>query len=249
MQKLGISLLTLLLLLPLVHAVVPLDGFVTDRADVLTDAQEQELIILLQQPYLEEKAQIAVVIVPSLEGQDITSYALDLAQGTLGDDQKNNGLLILLAIEERQYRFEVGRGLEPIFNDAKIGRMGRQLLVPALQKNNYFQGLYETLQAINAELHVQGAVPPQTYIQEETYTLETIQTLFGFIFMIIMISIIARSIKKKGRNDEDVFLTALFAASLLRPPRGGFGGGGFGRGGFGGFGGGGFGGGGAGGGW
>src|SRR3989338_6188279 len=103
---------------------------------------------------------MAVVIIPSLEGRDIEGYAFELANDKLGSKETNNGLLLLISITDRKYRFEVGRGLEPIFNDAKIGRIARTYLVPAFQEEQYGQGIINAMNSIHVELTGEG--DPQT---------------------------------------------------------------------------------------
>ncbi|MEM4755563.1 MAG: TPM domain-containing protein [Candidatus Woesearchaeota archaeon] len=233
---------------------IAITGFVNDYANALTPEQEAALTALLAKSYDANLAQIAVVIIPSLEGKDITHYALELAQGNLGDSQKNNGLLLLIALEERAYRFEVGRGLEPIFNDAKVGRIGRQLLVPAFRQGKYYQGIEQAILALNAELGIEGGPMPEGYDgsassqQNSSVQLNPLYLLlFGVLFFLLMfVQGYAQAKTRVKQEDDKTFFAALVLASLLRPPRGGFGGGGLGRGGFGG---GGFGGGGAGGSW
>jgi TPM domain len=81
-------------------------------------------------------AQIAVVTVRSLEGQPIENYAVDLFKH-LGVGRKDNrGILLLVAPNDRRYRFEVGYGLEPVINDARAGDIGREM-IPLLRQNDY----------------------------------------------------------------------------------------------------------------
>ena len=113
---------------------IVIDRYVTDYAGVLSSAEVTELEQTLA--YIDETdtAQIAIVIVNNLSGQDIEGFAHTVAEGRLGSAEKDNGLLILVSVEDRKYRFEVGRGLEPYLNDAFVGRIGRETLVPAFRE-------------------------------------------------------------------------------------------------------------------
>jgi uncharacterized protein len=216
-------------------------GFVNDYADIIDESTEQQLNPVLQQLYDTDTAQYSIVTVISLEGQDIESYSLNLAQGKLGDKEKNNGLLLLVSLEDRRYRFEVGRGLEYILNDAKVGRIGRYYLVPNFQEGNYGKGILEASLAVKSIL--MGENESEYYISEnEGYDEEQIRAVFFslLVFLIIFSNLfifIARRRKFKNR-----YFDAAAAAIIIFGGRGGSGGG---HGGFGGFGGGGFGGGGA----
>lgn len=223
---------------------IKLNNFVNDYADVLTSEQENSLTELLKISYDSQIAQIAVVTVKSLEGRDVESFAFEVAEGKLGLEDKDNGLLILIAVEDRAYRFEVGRGLEPYLNDAKVGRIGRDFLVPSFRQGDYFTGLKDAVNEVNLILVGDGS---REVVYGGNYDGFSIG-LKIFVFLIILSSIVIPLLllsKSKGKNDK-YFFAALLASNMMRGGRGGSGG--FG-GGFGGFGGGSFGGGGASGGW
>ena len=220
--------------------------FVNDHANILGQEQQQ-IERVARQLYDKDLAQLAVVTIPSLEGQSIEDVAFKLAEGKLGTNDKDNGLLLLIAVEDRAYRFEVGRGLEPIFNDAKVGRYGRDYLVPALQQEKYGEGVLLVLNEIHKELtgeEIQN-LPSVTY-QPEITTAQIGMILFFFVFFITIIVLSLLRNKKRGplqrgMNKYDKYFWAALIASRMLRGGGGFGG----SGGFGGFGGGSFGGGGA----
>ncbi|MBN2881834.1 TPM domain-containing protein [Candidatus Woesearchaeota archaeon] len=241
----------ILLLIPFVLAQTPeqtkITSFVNDYSNLLTAEQSTILSNQLELIYNSKKAEMAVVIVDTLDGYDSQDFAQKISNNNLGDST-NNGLLLLVAVDDRKYWFNVGRGLEPIFNDAKIGRIGRNYLVPYFQKEMYYEGVLNSVNAISEELGVNAT-------NKVEYTVSEININPWVIFLIIMFFMsLIRSItadKKKPKNkkdndDDNLLLTAMLASSFFRGGgRGGFGG----SGGFGGFGGGSFGGGGAGGGW
>lgn len=100
------------------------DFFVNDYAGVLSP--DTKAYIMEQSASLAQEtgAQIVVLTVRSLDGEDPASYALNVGrQWGIGDGEKDNGLLLLLAPDDGEIRVEVGRGLEGALNDAKVGRM------------------------------------------------------------------------------------------------------------------------------
>ncbi|MBR9699586.1 TPM domain-containing protein [Candidatus Woesearchaeota archaeon] len=241
MRKLLLLSILLVLVIP---AFAQISGLVNDQANVLSAQDKARIESVLKNIYDSKQAEYAVVIVQSLEGQDIEGYALNLAQGNLGDTEKNNGLLLLVAVEDRQYRFEVGRGIEPILNDAKVGRIGRNFLVENFQSGNYGQGILEASVAIADELGVglTGDIPRVT--QRRSSSLGT--WISFFMFFIFFSSLFAGTSRRYNKRNR--FFNAALMAGLMFGGRGRGGLGGMGGMG-GGFGGGGFGGGGASGGW
>jgi uncharacterized protein len=111
-------------------------GYVNDFAHVLDPGTVAQLADLAQQIDTQAHAQIAVVTVSSLDGSDIESYAVDLyKKWGIGSKSTDRGVLILLAEKDRQYRIEVGYGLEAILPDGKVGGFGREA-VPLLRQND-----------------------------------------------------------------------------------------------------------------
>ena len=89
------------------------DFYVNDYADILDDDVEQYIMQRSVDLEKQTDAQIVVVTVKNLEGMSLEEYATKLFRSFgIGDKDKNNGLLLLLALEERQFRVEVGYGLE-----------------------------------------------------------------------------------------------------------------------------------------
>jgi uncharacterized protein len=128
--------LPLLLLAEPVSQLRPTD-YVNDFAHVLDPSTIAQLDNICQQLDQKAHAQVAVVTVNSLDGSDIESYAVALyKQWGIGSKATDHGVLVLLAVQDRKYRIEVGYGLEPILPDGKVGGFGREA-VPLLKQNNY----------------------------------------------------------------------------------------------------------------
>ncbi len=240
-------------------------GYVIDLAQVINPETRQKIESLATEVQQKTGAQIAVVTVNSLEGQTREDYAADLYKHLgIGAKGKDNGVLILIAPKDRQYKIEVGYGLEPVINDARAGDVGRDM-VPDLRKEDYSAaaliGATGVAQFIAADAGVQltgvpkrAARPPT---REAPWWLAWV--IIGGIFLII------RAIVRAGRGGRgprggggmgSALPWILLGSGMGR--RGGWGGGfggssggwgGGGGGGFGGFGGGMSGGGGAGGSW
>ena len=218
-----------------VHAQYEVKTYVNDYAGVLSENDTARITSVAQQIFDSGAAQYAIVIVPNLGGRDIESFSMDIAQGNLGDTKKDNGLLLLIAVEDRQYRFEVGSGLEGQLNDAKIGRIGRQNLVPAFQAGDYGGGVLSASEAIAYNLNVSGYDPSSDsgYIPEvdpKTVITAVIIAIIIFILLIIILAKIGKKLKGKVKPEDAWWL--IFLGGKGGGGSGGLGGGGFGGGGF-----------------
>ncbi len=122
--------------------VPPLSAPVTDLAMLLTDEQVEQLNDLLLDYEAETSNQFAVLIISSLEGEDLESYSIEVASTwVLGQADKDNGLLLLVALAERRLRIEVGSGLEGFLTDAFCGRIIDHTIVPYFKKEQYYEGI------------------------------------------------------------------------------------------------------------
>lgn len=133
-----------LLCCPVSAAVVaPTDAFyVYDGAQVLSEETEQYILKHSRELDVKTGAQIVVVTIPSLEGAALEEYATDLfRQWGIGAAEKNNGLLLLCAVEDRQFRVEVGYGLEGDLPDGKTGRMQDAYIIPLLSEDKFDEGI------------------------------------------------------------------------------------------------------------
>lgn len=141
---------------------------VVDLANIIEPALEVQLVSALRE--LEDKttAQMAVLTVSSLDGETIEAFSLHtFGQWKLGQKDKDNGLLLTVALKERKYRFETGYGLESVLPDSLLGSIGREKLVPFFKKGKYGEGIAaatkEVLAVLAKNYNVQlgGGIPVQ----------------------------------------------------------------------------------------
>lgn len=117
-------------------------NLVYDFAGVFQPAQKAELENYLRSVEQKTTAEIAVVALRSLEGGEINDFANRLfARWGIGKKDKDNGLLLLAAIEDRKVRIEVGYGLEGALPDAKTGRILDDHVIPEFKQQKYAEGL------------------------------------------------------------------------------------------------------------
>jgi uncharacterized membrane protein YgcG len=126
-------------------------GPVNDFAGVLSSADRQTLLDVATDLEKTTSAQLAVVTIRSLEGGNIDDFAVKLfARWGIGQKGKDNGVLLLVAMDDRAGRIEVGYGLEGALTDARAGRLLEQTLFPSFREGRYGPGLIETARQIAA---------------------------------------------------------------------------------------------------
>lgn len=243
-----------------VPAIRPSDGLVLDLGNVLSNSEEQALERKLLAFNDSTSTQIAILTDSSLQGEDIFDYSLKVArEWGIGREGKNNGVLIYVAVQDRQIFIQTGYGAEGFLPDITASRIIEQIIKPAFRQGQYYNGLSRgtdyIIRSANGEYVNDGSdaegipIPPELIL----------------FLIVIIILVVFRS--KNDDDDEGYYRGGHYdgygrrrarrgGGTIFFPSggfggRGGFGGGGggFGGGGFGGFGGGGFGGGGAGGSW
>ena len=231
------------------HALeVPPNGgqWVVDNARLLPAREKNALAASLRDYAGKTTNQIVVLTIPSLEGEDVAAYANKVARAWgVGQKDKNNGVLILVAKAEGKVRFEVGRGIEDKLPDVLARRIQQDITVPHFRSGRFGPGLTASVQAIQQALagndgglasaeadaaNATQAPGPQPGVQP------TGVGVSGFTVLLVIVAVVLASMLFGGGNP--FFLLGLLFSLLSIIGRGGRGGGGFG-GGDGGFGGGG----------
>jgi uncharacterized protein len=211
---------TLLLISASAQRNVPAHGgeWVHDEASVLSPQVKAQLEAILKAHRDSTSTQIAVLLVPSLEGEDIDSYALRVSEvWKLGQEKKDNGVLFLVAMQEKQMRIEVGYGLEGVLTDAMSSRINRNEVAPYFRQGNYEAGIQAGVIAIIKT--VQG-----TYVNDEPIVRKRKgrSPIGTIIFVIILIIAMSRK-NRGGGGGSGGYWSAAMMGSMLG------GGGGYGR--------------------
>ncbi len=126
-------------------------GYVNDLANIIPDDREVVMEQTLRDYEARTTIEMAVVTTPSLEGQAIEKYSIALArEWGIGKKGADNGVLVLIAPNDREFRVEVGSGLEGDLTDADSGIMAREILVPAFRAEppDYAGGIEGLTQAL-----------------------------------------------------------------------------------------------------
>lgn len=245
-----------------------LTGRVVDAANLLDPATEAELTQKLEMLEAQSQRQLVVATIPDLQGYDISDYGYQLGRAWgIGDAERNDGALLIVAPNERKVRIEVGYGLEGYLTDALSSLIINNVIIPRFRNDDYPGGIVAGTDAIVQQL----MLPEEEARQVAAEASEVRESDSGFpigaliwfaiIFFFVILPIMRgrrRSRRYRGRGRDfgdtvgDIILwevgSAILRGALSGGDDWGGGGGGFGGGGFSG-GGGSFGGGGASGGW
>ena len=145
---------------PAPSGLIALTGRVTDVAAVLSPDQQSALTNDLASVAARTRHQIVVATVPSLGGRDISAYARDLGnEAGIGDSEDDDGVVILLAPNERLVRIAVGLGLESVLTDALCQQIIDEVMIPHFRDGNMFDGLSGAISAISARLSTADQTP------------------------------------------------------------------------------------------
>lgn len=208
-------------------------GYVVDQAGLLQPATREKLESFLTELDRSDSTQIAVLTIPSLEGESLEDYSLRVATAWgIGRKDHDNGALLLVAHQDRRLRIEVGYGLEGQLTDLLTGRIVDNTIALYFSQGNFDDGISAAVQAM--------ADASRGFYQTDQKTDKKQKNPLGLLILLLFLGPwLLRLLGAHGshhRRDGGFF-------------PGGFGGGSRGGGGFGGFGGGGFGGGGSSGSW
>ncbi|MGR4049500.1 TPM domain-containing protein [Kosakonia cowanii] len=128
-------------------------GFVNDPQDLIPAREESSLISEVSQINRRTGAQVAVLVLPSLGGENLETFATQTFNTwRLGDAQRNDGVLILVAWQDRRVRVEVGRGLETTITDALASQVIKEQMLPYFREGDLLSGLRHGLTGIDALL-------------------------------------------------------------------------------------------------
>lgn len=224
-KVLGIILFLTLTGVNFVNAETPVPAFsahVTDLTGTLTPSQKQSLEQQLLQLALDQGSQLAVLIVPSTNPESIEQYALRVAeQWKLGRKGVDDGVLLLVAKDDRKLRIEVGYGLEGAISDSIGKRVISEVITPYFKAGDFYGGISAGTQQLTDLINGEQLPAPNPYGQNGEPTIEDLLVILFFIlfFAPFLRSIFGRLIGSGIAGGLAGFLTwsitTLMAGSLF----------------------------------
>ncbi len=144
-----------------------LNSPVVDQVGLLSASQKNEIESLLYNFKQNHNAQIQVLIVPDLKGEAIEQAAIKVFdQWKLGDEKRDDGILMLFAMNEKKMRIEVGQGLEGSVPDVIAKRIIADVIRPYFQRGEYYSGIKIGAQAVQSAILEDPAVTQQQVAKE-----------------------------------------------------------------------------------
>ena len=208
-------------------------GMVNDFGNLLTNQEEAILEQKLRNYRDTTSNVVAVAVLENLAGmprEEAATYLFNTWR--MWEAERYNGVLILISVQERELQIEVGYGLEGAIPDVMANRIVQDILIPALQSGQVYQGLDRATSALIQLASGEYDAVEITRSSNKGFPID-ILIILGLIFYFI----ISKGRGGRGGGRTIGAMDVLLWSSVLNSPRGrgGFGGGGFGGGGFGGF--------------
>ncbi|HEU5292078.1 MAG TPA: TPM domain-containing protein, partial [Cyclobacteriaceae bacterium] len=154
------------------------NSYVSDPTHILNDTTVARINQLLDSLEAKATAQVAVVMLPSIGEADRFEFAQRLFEHwRIGQAEKDNGLLILFILDQRNIRFHTGFGLEGLLSDARCKQIQQQFMVPSFKEGDYNKGMLLGIEKVATLLTTPEAVD-EIFVEEKS--LEDKYLLIGF---------------------------------------------------------------------
>jgi len=189
-----------------------LKGRVNDYANIINSSTENELNSYLESLENTSGIQMVVLTVPSLKGEDISSFSIKAAEKwKIGRSGQDDGALLVVALEEHSVRIEVGYGLEGKLTDAKCGLIIRNVIVPEFKTGNYSSGILKGIKNMGGVATDNAELVSKT-VQDD---FDSDSDIIGFLVIIVWIVIIFFIITSKSKR---YYRRSFFPFMFFGPP-------------------------------
>ena len=167
---------------------------IVDQTSTLSDEQITTLSQQISESRGQKSYQIAVLMVSSIQDDSLEAYSIRVArEWGIGEKDKNNGVLILIAKDDRKMRIEVGSGLEGDLPDARAGRIIRNAMAPKFRKDDYVGGISAAITQIADAVEGKPESVTQSTTSEDWFAWLTAGSLASMFGLAWLASILGRS--------------------------------------------------------
>jgi uncharacterized protein len=183
-------------------------SYTTDEANILNDEQKQSLNTKLKNFEDSTSTQLFIYIANSLNGKDLTSYSQDIFHAwKIGQDDKNNGILISIFIDDHKFRIHTGYGLEGVLPDIATKHIQDNDMRPFFKQNQYYEGIDKGVdQLIYYSKHEFKA---DAAIEDDSMTgLYIFSYAFGGVFLLIII-LLTRKIQDRPTAKKVIIISSV----------------------------------------
>jgi len=186
-------------------------GYVNDYASMMSPGVREKLERVLSSFDLSDSTQVAILTVDSLEGEPIEDFGIRVVdKWKIGQKGKDNGVLFLVAKNDRKMRLEVGRGLEPVLTDLAAGRIIDNVVSPLFKQGRFDEGFEAGVTAVIQT--TRGEYTPAPRKRGEAPALFKYLVIGGFFLVFL-----AANSKKLGAAGGAVLLPLVFFMGLPGP--------------------------------
>jgi uncharacterized protein len=187
--------------------------WVHDQANVLSASTKAEIESILKAERDSTSNQIAVLIVPSLEGESMEDFSLRVAEKwQIGQKKKDNGVLMLISIDDKKMRIETGYGLEGVLTDALSSRINRNEMAPYFRQRDFDTGVKVGVMAVIQA--IKGEYVNDEPVQQTRRRSKKSSPLFTILIILAIIIISSRN-RKGGGGGGGGYWTAAAAGALM----------------------------------
>lgn len=188
-------------------------GRVNDYANVISKGDETEIEKYLQMLDEQTGVQLMVLTVQNMGGDDISSYSMKVAEkwGT-GHKGKDDGVLLVVAMDEHDLRIEVGYGLEDKLTDAKCGLIIRNVMIPEFKNGNYSGGIVKGVKNIAGIASDNAELVSKRVLNDE----EEESGIEGFIILVVWMFFFFIVVSSKGGIWKWLFISRMLGGNNHR---------------------------------
>jgi uncharacterized protein len=159
---------------------------VTDLTGTLTPDQVSSLEAKLRAFEQAKGAQVAVLIVPTTQPEEIEQYSIRVVdQWRIGRSKVDDGVLVLVALNDRRVRIEVGYGLEGALPDARANRIIQEAIVPSFKRGDFYGGINDGVDRVMRV--IEGEPLPEPEVSPPASAVPGLMTLLPFLFIFVLV--------------------------------------------------------------
>lgn len=161
---------------------------IVDTTQTLSANEIEKLKLQNEQLYQDANVDFKILMIPSTQGETIEQYALDVFNTIkIGNEKLDNGLLLIIAKDDRKMRFEVGYGLEGDFTDIEAGRIIRYDLAPYFKQNQYYDGIQTATDSVYSSVSSVNKDNDLSQTQNELQSNEDEQLSLGIMIFVLIL--------------------------------------------------------------
>lgn len=195
-------------------AIPPLKSRITDLTQTLSQREIAQLEQTLAAFEAKKGSQVAVLIVPSTRPETIEQYSIRVAEAwRLGRKGVDDGVLLLVAKQDKTLRIEVGYGLEGVLPDAIARRIIDEIIVPAFIRHDFFAGIQSGVEQIVRVIEGEQLPPPSKHGREATTALDRV--LDNIIPIMLVFLVLGRMLQTVFGRIVGATVTGTIAGSII----------------------------------